>query len=208
MKPEWADQFYQKTASFPSGERGLKLYVDIVPTKISLSFPSGERGLKLLQESITVSRTVSFPSEERGLKRRGCSLVSCRRGSFPSWERGLKHCREYYGYGSKQSFPSWERGLKQQWTRPADQMHSVVPLVGTWIETCPPLNLPLRANRSFPSWERGLKPSPCTDIPGSLQSFPSWECGLKLVGSVPARVYNLVVPLVGTWIETSQNLSS
>ena len=56
---------------------------------------------------------------------------------------------------------------------------------------------------SFPLWERGLK------LAGNLlpaiwnMSFPLWERGLK--HALVAVVYRhlIVVPLVGTWIETS-----
>ena len=34
------------------------------------------------------------------------------------------------------SFPSWERGLKRDICRMYEAVLLVVPLVGTWIETC------------------------------------------------------------------------
>ena len=78
------------------------------------------------------------------------------------------------------SFPSWERGLK----------HS------------PSLRIRI-ISLSFPSWERGLKPGVwLPPEPLSSLSFPSWERGLKQRSrSYTVKDY-LVVPLVGTWIET------
>ena len=56
---------------------------------------------------------------------------------------------------------------------------------------------------SFPSWERGLKLWCISTRHRNWKSFPSWERGLKLDlrPVLPARI--AVVPLVGTWIETS-----
>ena len=79
----------------------------------------------------------------------------------------------------------------------------VVPLVGTWIETV----LTVYGERykvSFPSWERGLKHIGLALVVMRELSFPSWERGLKqitVVGICPP--ISGVVPLVGTWIETS-----
>ena len=36
------------------------------------------------------------------------------------------------------------------------------------------------------------------------RSFPSWERGLKPIHVSRLYAFDLVVPLVGTWIETSQ----
>ena len=78
------------------------------------------------------------------------------------------------------SFPLWERGLKL--------------LIFGYIFTCV---------MSFPLWERGLKPRVRPVYGENLSSFPLWERGLKPMKSVPMCSSFHVVPLVGTWIETS-----
>ena len=78
----------------------------------------------------------------------------------------------------------------------------VVPLVGTWIET-PWMSNTIIFAPSFPSWERGLKPLQSLQSSSCGQSFPSWERGLKLVLLLILYVMLPVVPLVGTWIETA-----
>ena len=78
---------------------------------------------------------------------------------------------------------------------------SVVPLVGTWIETrflCQnfpyPTVVPLVG-----TWIETYKVS---ENQAKIPSFPLWERGLKPLKEV-GKQYNIsVVPLVGTWIET------
>ena len=124
--------------------------------------------------------------------------------SFPSWERGLK--LTIFGFVSAisiPSFPSWERGLKRFWSAILYAERSVVPLVGTWIETICGQVDDAEGNVSFPSWERGLKRFASFEHHLLIESFPSWERGLK-PGRWGAKWKTYwVVPLVGTWIETS-----
>ena len=56
---------------------------------------------------------------------------------------------------------------------------------------------------SFPSWERGLKQAKEQAKQDAEKSFPSWERGLKRELSTIRHTLYHVVPLVGTWIETS-----
>ena len=74
--------------------------------------------------------------------------------------------------------------------------------MGTWIETADPLTFVLLRAESFPSWERGLKHFPLFLLFRTMLSFPSWERGLKQQVFLRIRSVFLVVPLVGTWIET------
>ena len=123
----------------------------------------------------------------------------------------------------QKSFPLRERGLKPESTDKLGITVLVVPLAGTWIETC---RRSLIAGRemSFPLRERGLKHNKNRELNQPEPSFPLRERGLKLLAelespafqarSFPLRERGLkpsweptycllsVVPLAGTWIET------
>ena len=99
------------------------------------------------------------------------------------------------------SFPLWERGLKHLFLLSGFHCPSVVPLVGTWIETAISFTMASFV-WSFPLWERGLKLVDSIVRPYSYQSFPLWERGLKLLSINNSFSVLVVVPLVGTWIET------
>ena len=60
---------------------------------------------------------------------------SVRIRSFPLWERGLKLVLSFLAPFRAVSFPLWERGLQHADTADTAMHCSVVPLVGTWIET-------------------------------------------------------------------------
>ena len=78
------------------------------------------------------------------------------------------------------SFPSRERGLKQSET-----------------------NHYCAGEVSFPSRERGLKPKDKDMKNNSFKSFPSRERGLKHRDKPALTPSHYVVPLAGTWIETT-----
>ena len=59
--------------------------------------------------------------------------------------------------GKSSSFPSRERGLKLIVFSFREVVNRVVPLAGTWIETCLAMSNPNEHPSSFPSRERGLK---------------------------------------------------
>ena len=75
----------------------------------------------------------------------------------------------------------------------------VVPLVGTWIEI---QKQPRKksSRKSCPSWARGLKYRQCDSLADRRKSCPSWARGLKYSGYSKLQL-QIVVPLVGTWIE-------
>ena len=123
-----------------------------------------------------------------------------------------------------ESFPLRERGLKPGFIESRYQTSVVVPLAGTWIETCQiryfvqsDLVVPLagtwietrkycviepESGKSFPLRERGLKPFiDCYSVTHNL-SFPLRERGLKHMMHSGRLGIFLVVPLAGTWIET------
>ena len=54
--------------SFPTRERGLKLFSPVPLFSASLSFPTRERGLKFYREFEEKYHFKSFPTRERGLK--------------------------------------------------------------------------------------------------------------------------------------------
>ena len=83
----------------------------------------------------------------------------------------------------------------------------VVPLVGTWIEIYISI-VHLLAQVSFPLWERGLKSPRQEGQPAAAGSFPLWERGLKYGGICTGRRFSGVVPLVGTWIEMTNETKS
>ena len=80
----------------------------------------------------------------------------------------------------------------------------VVPLVGTWIEINTPDISWQISNKSFPLWERGLKSSRTGGSWSAARSFPLWERGLKFGSVGMVRDKQIVVPLVGTWIEIAK----
>ena len=99
--------------------------------------------------------------------------------SFPSWERGLKLNTLASFFPLAASFPSWERGLKQHHSLHLGTSHSVVPLVGTWIETDT-----LSEDKKF------------------VYVVPLVGTWIETEGRITGAFKKIVVPLVGTWIET------
>ena len=79
---------------------------------------------------------MSFPSRERGLKPTITCATAAIRWSFPSRERGLKLFDFDPPDAPLMSFPSRERGLKLKNPIVKPPLFFVVPLAGTWIETC------------------------------------------------------------------------
>ena len=78
----------------------------------------------------------------------------------------------------------------------------VVPLAGTWIETAVTFNCsPLRPS-SFPSRERGLKPHNYLSVPGCRMVVPLAGTWIETSSSNSSILSFCVVPLAGTWIET------
>ena len=101
-----------------------------------MSFPSWERGLKPPLKPFLFQFLFVVPLVGTWIETYTVPDRYTKGKSFPSWERGLKHQIMSYGIPNNLSFPSWERGLKL--VLPAgynDSSISVVPLVGTWIET-------------------------------------------------------------------------
>ena len=152
------------------------------------------------------SSTSSFPSRERGLKRPVLSVYWTDTGSFPSRERGLKLCDLRLSVRVLRSFPSRERGLKLSIPVHPIAVGVVVPLAGTWIETCCATDQRI-STRSFPSRERGLKQQFRVAVHVLGESFPSRERGLKLHSELRKYTSYYVVPLAGTWIETSYGVN-
>ena len=65
------------------------------------------------------------------------------------------------------------------------------------------IDLEYPALRSLPSRERGLKRKQLLDFLNSFKSLPSRERGLKLITKWIQLNQELVAPLAGAWIETS-----
>ena len=49
--------------------------------------------------------------------------------------RGLKPYASQIAAATRESHPSWVRGLKHQCDEAAEELQTVAPLVGAWIET-------------------------------------------------------------------------
>ena len=164
---------------------------------IPLSFPLRERGLKQRFYTLCGVSDVSFPLRERGLKHIRHISDSSRNTSFPLRERGLKPRLWGHSRAPIKSFPLRERGLKQTHSSRSLRHTLVVPLAGTWIETCPVEILFHGPALSFPLRERGLKHlSPPTST--AVRSFPLRERGLKLLLLRVRMKILLVIPLAGT----------
>ena len=82
---------------------------------------------------------------------------------------------------------------------------TVVPLVGTWIETMSYCFLWL-FRLVVPLVGTWIETNASKKRTGMALSFPSWERGLKLIQRCENLIDMPVVPLVGTWIETRRNM--
>ena len=83
-------------------------------------------------------------------------------------------------------------------------MIAVVPLAGTWIETFIAVSV-VTVFPSFPLRERGLKLLCMKALLSEPLSFPLRERGLKQALYRQLLPVIQVVPLAGTWIETSNS---
>ena len=121
------------------------------------------------------------------------------------------------------SFPTRERGLKLDDIENDENVQTVVPHAGTWIEmsTYPHvisyfsvvphagtwieimmLTFDAEELKSFPTRERGLKLTASLRLRWTYLSFPTRERGLKFHSASGRSAYiHMVVPHAGTWIE-------
>ena len=99
--------------------------------------------------------------------------------SSPTWGCGLKQALVVLIDGSIRSSPTWGRGLK--------------PNMSILISYSP---------SSSPTWGRGLKHLDGIADELLLLSSPTWGRGLKHRAADDAPLNHVVVPYMGTWIET------
>ena len=99
--------------------------------------------------------------------------------SHPTWVRGLKLLQVVSRPPTVKSHPTWVRGLKQ--CKKSDFLNTF--------------------SGSHPTWVRGLKLSVLGVTTLTSWSHPTWVRGLKPYEQLNSRVYRLVAPYVGAWIE-------
>ena len=105
------------------------------------------------------------------------------------------------------SFPSWERGLKLLDKLEQMDRETVVPLVGTWIETTQALSIttPSRVVPLVGTWiETAGQIRTCCPT-AVVPLVGTW---IETINLFPLLYVCIVVPLVGTWIETSFRTAS